>query len=197
MLTHGGTGKCTVQRENDGGYFQIEKFTRCQGQGDVQRSSVLLELATCTVKYSTIQPQAADKIGTFITSNPLLRGNQFISQFTKPQPIQSTASKMLYHTLRSRLPLLFGSLMPQTRFLRNSNTTISRSTFSTALQTSLLHPVSRSPVSQCTLSVSNQVRGMKTRSSVKRLCEGCKVQIPPTTLHPTRGERPRVTKITC
>ncbi|EXJ95940.1 hypothetical protein A1O1_01065 [Capronia coronata CBS 617.96] len=73
---------------------------------------------------------------------------------------------MLPRTLCTRLTLL-RSLLPQTRLF---GTSISRPAFSTLVRSSI-KPQSSSPSSSL---LTTQVRGMKTRSSVKRLCESCK-----------------------
>ncbi|KAI1612061.1 ribosomal protein L36-domain-containing protein [Exophiala viscosa] len=70
----------------------------------------------------------------------------------------------------SRLPLL-GSLIPKARFT-SINTIIAFRPLSTCLSTS--RTVVQSKIAQPALLVASQFRGMKTRSSVKKLCEGCK-----------------------
>ncbi|EXJ81428.1 hypothetical protein A1O3_07720 [Capronia epimyces CBS 606.96] len=73
---------------------------------------------------------------------------------------------MLPRTLSTRVAFL-RSLLPQTRFL---STSISRPSFSALIRSSIKPQSSTLPTSLLTV----QVRGMKTRSSVKRLCESCK-----------------------
>ncbi|KAK4947843.1 hypothetical protein LTR10_013351 [Elasticomyces elasticus] len=70
-----------------------------------------------------------------------------------------------------RLPLL-GSLIPKTRF-NSINTIIAARPLSTCL-TASSRSVVQSRTAQPALSIAAQIRGMKTRSSVKKLCEGCK-----------------------
>ncbi|KIV77644.1 ribosomal protein L36 [Exophiala sideris] len=67
-----------------------------------------------------------------------------------------------------RLPLL-GSLIPKARF----STIIAARPLSTCL-TASSRSLTQSRTAQPALSIATQIRGMKTRSSVKKLCEGCK-----------------------
>lgn len=103
---------------------------------------------------------------------------QFIlaNSSSSPSPPRSVPT-MIFQALRCRLPLLSG-LMART-YINTTTSHISRSSFSTLLQNSI-RPQTHSPVPQSTLSKPSQIRGMKTRSSVKRLCESCKVRCPTT-----------------
>lgn len=81
----------------------------------------------------------------------------------------------------SRRLTFFRSLLPQTRFL---STSLSSSSKTLPLSSVLRRATSlraQIPATATALSSQiSQVRGMKTRSSVKRLCDGCKVCFCPT-----------------
>ena len=102
-----------------------------------------------------------------------LHGHHLLGQsHSRPRAFIQTY-KMSLSALSSRLPLL-GSLIPKARF-HSINTIIAARQLSTCLSFSRMAVQSRS--AQAALSMATQVRGMKTRSSVKKLCEGCKVRV--------------------
>lgn len=107
--------------------------------------------------------------------------------FQRPSHDQARHHRHHHHSLRntmlalatlSRRLTFCRSLLPQTRFLSTSRT-LQSSPF--LRNSSILRAQFPSPsaISSMLSSRVNQVRGMKTRSSVKRLCDGCKVRFFP------------------
>lgn len=93
----------------------------------------------------------------------------------------SLRKTMLALATLSRRLTFFRSLLPQTRFLSTSRT-LQSSPFLRSSSILRAQFPSPSAISSMLSSRVNPVRGMKTRSSVKRLCDGCKVRFTPPTM---------------
>lgn len=138
-------------------------------------------------------------LSTALDSHEQLRLKHKQPPTVPPTDTREEFYKMLT-TISTRLTFL-RSLLPRTRFLHNPTVSFnaaSKSPFSTLLRSSISpSALSRSsPLRMQLQSTSTrqcQTRGMKTRSSVKRLCESCKVRYP----HPHRLCRPKPFALWC